>query len=159
MLLRELAAYSPTLVGTYPLGLQVAGSDIDIACEADDLAQFERDLIAAVGPTPRIERLPGQPPALAAAFSSDGLPIEVFCQSLAVTAQHGFRHMIVEGRLLAAGGPELREAIRARKRAGQKTEPAFAAELGLTGDPYVAVLDLEAWSTEALERLVSRRRS
>jgi hypothetical protein len=42
-----------------------------------------------------------------------------------------------------------------QRRAGLKTEPAFAAVLNLSGDPYEALLDLETWSDEALIRLVA----
>jgi len=34
-LLRDLGPFQPTLVGTYPLGLQALGSDLDIVCTAD----------------------------------------------------------------------------------------------------------------------------
>jgi hypothetical protein len=39
---RDLAPFAPTLVGTYPLGLQIEGSDLDIACTCDDLGAFGR---------------------------------------------------------------------------------------------------------------------
>src|SRR6185436_4085726 len=43
-LFRQLAPFQPTLIGTFPLGLQVDGSDLDIACTCDDLEAFERAL-------------------------------------------------------------------------------------------------------------------
>jgi Domain of unknown function (DUF4269) len=33
-LFRDLAPFQPTLIGTYPLGLAVVSSDLDIACPA-----------------------------------------------------------------------------------------------------------------------------
>jgi GNAT superfamily N-acetyltransferase len=95
-----------------------------------------------------------QPEALVASFSSEGLALEVFCQDLPVTQQHAFRHMVIEGRLLVLGGEALRDKIVALKRAGTKTEPAFAAVLGLSGDPYAALLRLEAYSDARLVALL-----
>jgi Domain of unknown function (DUF4269) len=164
-LLRDLAPFEPTLVGTYPLGLQIDGSDLDIACTCDDLAAFERALraslaavaAAASGPI-RIERLPLAPEAVVAAFTWEDLAIEIFCQPLPVYEQAGFRHLVVEGRLLAIGGAALRDRVRELKRAGVKTEPAFARVLGLEGDPYAALLELEGWPLSRLCELVAGAR-
>ena len=157
-LLRDLAPFGPTLVGTYPLGLQVDGSDLDISCTCDDLDSFERALRAvlaelAVAPI-RIERLPLAPEAVVATFTWEGLEIEIFCQPLPVYEQAGFRHLVIEGRLLAIGGAALRDRVRELKRAGVKTEPAFARVLGLAGDPYAALLELEDWPWLRLRELV-----
>jgi len=158
-LFRDLAAYDPTLVGTFPLGLAIETSDIDIACCAPEPATFERVLRAALAsiPTARFERVPADPEALVASFTHDDTSFEIFAQPTPVHAQAGFRHMIVEGRLLAIGGAALRERILAAKRAGTKTEPAFAHVLGLRGDPYAALLALEVASDAELRRLVSPR--
>jgi len=153
-LCRRLDAYSPTWIGTFPLGLQIEGSDLDIACSAEALGGFERALQAelrALGVAAPCERLALAPEASVTRCTVDGLHIEVFCQAIPVPAQHGFRHMIVEGRLLAIGGEPLRRAVLARKRSGMKTEAAFAAVLALEGDPFAAVLTLETWSHEQLE--------
>jgi ribosomal protein S18 acetylase RimI-like enzyme len=162
-LLRDLAPFSPTLVGTYPLGLQVDGSDLDIACTADDLDAFERALqaiLAELGCTPtRLERVPLAPEAVVAELVWEGLPVEIFCQSVPIHAQAGFRHLVIEGQLLVLGGELLRERVRALKRAGVKTEPAFAQVLGLRDDPYAAVLALERWPPDRLRRLVDAARS
>jgi len=159
-LFRALAPHSPTLVGTFPLGLQTATSDIDVACCAEDLDAFEAALATLLRSwtTPaRVARVPFSPVASVTTFMLGALPVEVFCQPTAVHLQHGFRHMIVEGRLLALGGEPLRRAVVAAKRGGMKTEPAFAATLGLdAADPYAALLALEAASHEELAALVTR---
>ena len=49
----------------------------------------------------------------------------------------------MEQRLLAFGGDALRIAVMAQRANGMKTEPAFATVLGLNGDPYRAMLDLQ----------------
>lgn len=157
-LLRDLAPFAPAIVGTFPLGLQIEGSDLDLACTCDDLDAFERALrasLAALGAGPaRFERVPLAPEAVVAAVAWDGLELEIFCQPLPVHEQAGFRHLVIEGRLLAIGGAALRARVLEHKRAGAKTEPAFARVLGLEGDPYEAVLALERWSPERLGGLV-----
>jgi hypothetical protein len=61
-----------------------------------------------------------------------------------------WRHLIVERRLLALGGRGFRTAVLALRQRGMKTEPAFAASLGLKGDPYLALLDLREQSDQSL---------
>lgn len=65
--------------------------------------------------------------------------------------------MVIEGQLLVIGGAALRERVLALKRNGLKTEPAFARVLGLAGDPYEALLGLEALPPEQLRALLDRR--
>ena len=158
-LFRELDAFHPTLVGTFPLGLQVEGSDLDIVCACAELDSFERsvrDVVTALGIADvRVERL-AVPAAVVVAFSWEGTAIEVFGEVRDVSAQAGFRHLMIEGQLLVCGGRALRDRVRALKRAGAKTEPAFARVLGLAGDPYAALLELERWPPERMQRLVAR---
>lgn len=79
--------------------------------------------------------------------------IEIFCQHVATEYQRGVRHFRIEKRLLALR-PQLRERIVDLKQGGRKTEPAFAQSLGLTGDPYEALLHLEGLPDEQLEKLL-----
>ena len=158
-LFRALSPYQPTLIGTYPLGLQVDGSDFDIACTCDDLDSFERAVratLADLGIAARIKRAPRSPaPAVVAAFALDDAAVEIFAQTLPVTAQRGFRHMVIEGQLLVLGGAALAARVRDLKRTGLKTEPAFAQLLGLGGDPYESLLTLETASPDQLRALVA----
>jgi hypothetical protein len=64
--------------------------------------------------------------------------------------------MIVEARLLAIFGPDFQSGIVALKERGIKTEPAFALALGLDGDPYRAVLELEEHTDYQLTALIRR---
>jgi hypothetical protein len=154
-LFAALAPFEPTLVGTFPLGLQVVGSDIDVICQAPDFAAFEIVLstwFSGAGVVAedwlRDER------ALSVRFAVMDTPLEVYCEHTPVSEQLGFRHMAVEARLLAVGGAGLREGVRALKARGVKTEPAFARVLGLGGDPYLALLELESWSLAELRSLL-----
>jgi len=157
-LFRDLEPFQPTLVGTYPLGLHVEGSDLDIVCGCEDLDAFERALrttLSSLGITDaRIDRL--AVPAVVAAFEIGDVAIEIFGQTVPVCAQRGFQHMVIEGQLLVLGGAGLHSRVRELKRGGMKTEPAFANVLGLAGDPYAALLELEAWSPGRLRTLVDR---
>jgi len=63
----------------------------------------------------------------------------------------------VERRLLAIGGDGFRRAVMAARRSGLKTEPAFAAVLGLDGDPYEALLYLEAVPDEGVNAILKDR--
>lgn len=77
-------------------------------------------------------------------FEVEGLAVEVFGQALPTACQNAYRHMVIEARLLALGGAALRQQVLARKASGVKTEPAFAQMMGIAGDPYYALLALEA---------------
>ena len=143
-LLDELAGYDPVVIGTPPLGLDVANSDIDVACSAADLADFERHAIQQFSCFEcfRAQRLlvRGEPTVLVR-FRAHEWDFELFCQRLPTAQQWGVRHFRVERRLLDLL-PGLRARVRALRREGLKTEPAFARALGLSGDPYEAVAQL-----------------
>jgi len=53
----------------------------------------------------------------------------------------------------------LREAVLAARRAGAKTEPAFAEVLGLEADAYQAMLDLGEKNDTGLVEVLKRRGS
>ncbi|GEM_PF-193705 len=155
-----LRDYDPLLVGTIPLGIDVAGSDLDIICEAYDLDAFERAVRTAfgkmVGFTLRRKRI-NDLPVLVAKFIHDGFPVEIFGQPRPVCEQHACRHLIVEARLLALGGEDARRAIRRLKREGLKTEPAFARYFGITGDPFARLLELAELDDAALIHAITMR--
>lgn len=153
-----LDRYTPTLVGTIPINVDVPASDLDIICQANNLQRFSEDITRVFGTMDgfhlwrrRIRDLP----SVVAAFSFEAFPIEVFAQPQPVTAQNAYRHMVVEARLLEIGGPAARRAIRQLKRDGMKTEPAFARYFGIDGDPYEALLDLYPLDTNELREYVA----
>ncbi len=153
----HLAAYSPMLVGTVPLRIDIFESDLDVLCYAQDLAAFAALLRELFGCKTNFEvktRAIRGVPSVVAGFEHAGFPIEIFAQAVPIEQQNGYRHMIVEYRLLALGGEEMAESIRQLKQNGLKTEPAFAQYLRLDSDPYQALLDLEDLDDEALQKLV-----
>ena len=154
----RLAPYGPVLAGTIPIAIDIAGSDLDVLCEAPDLEVFAADVEAAYGTYDGFAL--GRPddkqgaPAVTANFSHGGFVIEIFGQPRPVAAQHGYRHMVIQARLLALNGGEFGDAVVALKQSGLKTEPAFATLLGLVGDPYTALLGLESMTDDELRRLI-----
>lgn len=154
--LELLAPFGPRVAGTPPLGLDLPESDIDVLCHAPDPERFSAAVRKHFGTAEgfAIRQWRSGEPAIIANFRSAGWEFEIFGQALPVDQQAGWRHFRVEERLLACGDDRLRKAVMAARRAGLKTEPAFAAVLGLKGDPYLALLDLEQSSDEALATLV-----
>jgi hypothetical protein len=154
---RVLASFRPVLAGTVPLGIDLPESDLDVVCEAHDLAGFEETVRETYGGRAGFvlnHRRYQELPAVVCNFFAEGYWIELFGQPLTALRGRACRHLVVEARLLALGGEPLRAAIRGRRAAGQKTEPAFAKYLGLPGDPYEALLELEGLPDAALRRLI-----
>jgi hypothetical protein len=156
-LLRE---YGPVLAGTVPLDIATAASDLDVLCEVPAAAQqaFGELLRAHFGARPGfrlVQKTIGRHVTTVASFGYEAEEIEVFGQAQPIARQHGWRHLLVEHAVLAAGGEAWRTAVRTLKQQGLKTEPAFAQLLGLPGDPYAALLALEDWPAEALRERVA----
>jgi hypothetical protein len=157
--LPSLRAYNPCLVGTFPLDITVAGSDLDIICEVHDFVAFSqlvRQLFSHCSAYKAQRLQVGGVPSLVSSFYLDEFAVEVFGQPLPIEQQAGYRHMLVEARLLAVGGTTLRDKVISLKTSGLKTEPAFATLLALPGNPYQALLTLESCSDEELLRLVQQ---
>jgi Domain of unknown function (DUF4269) len=141
-----LKAYDPILVGTVPIGIDLESSDLDVICCFADRQAFLEAVTAgfqhAAGFSIRTHMHQGTWSVIAN-FRLDDFDIEVFGQAIPTRRQLGYRHMLVEHRLLLQHGESFRQNILALKRQGLKTEPAFAVALGLEGDPYMALLQYE----------------
>ncbi len=152
-----LRDYHPVLVGTFPLGIDVPGSDLDLICEVHDFTEFEQVVRAAFDQQSGFQvtsEIVRGIPSLIVNFNYAGFPIEIFAQPKPVTEQYAYRHLLVEARLLAIGGAAARAAIRAMKLAGIKTEPAFAQYFKLEGDPYAVLAQLSYVSDDELRDMV-----
>jgi len=136
--LNLLAGFDPRIAGTLPLGVSLPGSDIDILCHAPEPDEVADRLWRACErlPTLNLRRWTEAGRPLVATFAIGGSPVEVFASPIEVDRQEGWRHFLAEGRLLALGGDALRARVMVLRQGGAKTEPAFAAALGLRGDPY-----------------------
>ncbi len=155
-LLDALALFDPHVAGTPPLGLDLPESDIDVLCQVADGDAFTRAVWMHAGQLDgfAIRQWTGETRPIIASFEVCGWPVEVFGDPRPVACQPGWLHFLVERRLLALGGDGFRAAIMACRRHGLKTEPAFASILGLDGDPYLALLDLDAKPDSHLARLL-----
>ncbi|WP_158932684.1 DUF4269 domain-containing protein [Acidisphaera sp. S103] len=133
--LEVLAPFDPRIAGTPPLGLDLPGSDVDVLCFAPDAHRFTDTVWHNFSTAPAFmaKQLVRAPRPVVASFEVAG-----------------WRHFAIEQRLLALGGDDLPVAVLALRGRGMKTEPAFAAALGLRGDPYLVLLDLGEQHDETL---------
>lgn len=145
---KALKDFRPRIVGTIPLDIHTADSDLDVVCEVHDLDRFEALLRKTFGQREdfSLERHPPageQPEAVVARIETAAYPVEVSGEGRPTVNQPAYRRYAVQHRLLRLGGEDLREAVQALKEGGEATEPAFCKLLGLGGDPRRALLDLE----------------
>lgn len=154
----HLKPYNPILVGTIPIGIDIASSDLDIICHVTDFARFERELKTRysklVSNFTCSSRTVNNVDRTVARFRYNGWEFEIFAQSLPSTKQNGYRHMIVEYKLLKRLGEAARQRIIELKRSGYKTEPAFAKLLHISGDPYEELLQIYHWPEDRLDAYI-----
>jgi len=137
-----LADFDPILVGTIPINIDIETSDLDIICCYSDKEQFIHLLNQAFGDEQKFEWIERKEiNAVVCSFWLDNFELEIFGQPIPSNLQNGYRHMLIEHRLLCDRGEVFRQEIIALKKQGYKTEPAFAMALGLKGDPYKELLD------------------
>jgi len=139
-----LAEFSPVLAGTFPIEIDIPGSDLDILCcfaNPDNFSSvLKENFQTQDGFTLQETEMEGERIVLAN-FNLEGFPVEIFGQNIPVLQQRAFRHMIAEHRILQEKGEAFRNEIIRLKSAGIKTEPAFAQLLGIEGDPYLGLLE------------------
>ena len=158
-LLDILCEFDPFIIGTPPLGIELETSDIDIACSANDLAHFKKvastefskfDCFQCRNSTWQNQK------SVIVQFHAYDWDIELFCQTIPTNQQWGVRHFNIEQRLLNIE-PKLRGVVLRLKQNGLKTEPAFARALGLPGDPYSSILELETMNDDELAYTIANR--
>lgn len=155
-----LSKYNPILVGTIPIDIDISNSDLDIICEVYEYDIFEKIIKNYYGKYDdfSINRQIFEGfEASFSSFRSNKFCIEIFGQPKPVFKQNGYRHMIIEKKLLDLSGKEIKDEIRKLKREGMKTEPAFAKYFGLKGDPFEEMLKLSLLSKEELIKFVKKK--
>lgn len=144
--MEQLIPFAPILVGTIPIEIDIESSDLDIICQWSDKQSFIDFLTNHFGhfvDFKQWSREVHQHDAVIASFMIEDFEIEIFGQNLATKDQFAYRHMMIEHQLLLKYGEAFKAEIIALKKAGLKTEPAFAKLLGLEGDPYLELLKVE----------------
>ncbi|MGO0059951.1 DUF4269 domain-containing protein [Brevibacillus fluminis] len=159
-IMETLHAFDPILVGTIPLDIDIGSSDLDIVCCTAEMELFSQTVYEAYGQLGAYAEgrtiVRGIETAVIG-FHYDGFLFELFAQPVPSERQNGYRHMVIEARMLAVGGARMRDEIRKLKRAGMKTEPAFMHYLQVAcEDPYEELLAFETMRDEELSRMLAR---
>lgn len=145
-ILSILQEFHPILTGTFPININIPGSDLDIICEFQDDEYFKRMVSESFSHMDQftVSSYPvDQYKVVRINFFIEGFEVEIFGQNRPVKEQNAYRHMIAEYLILQEKGEEFRQEILRLKLEGLKTEPAFAKMLLLSGDPYEAMLNLK----------------
>ena len=149
-----LSDFSPILVGTIPINIDIPDSDLDIICEVHDFNVF-RDILDKHFKSMNRYRLSiktvNEVPRIVCNFEYTGWIIELYGQPMPTQMQNGYKHMIIENRILTICGDKCNEKIRNFKKSGLKTEPAFGAYLKLNGNPYEILLEMYDWDEKKLK--------
>lgn len=154
-ILARLRPFDPALVSTVCVDLDVPGSDLDVICEMRDESEFRATVENGYGARRDFRMWQRDDGAVVAQFETEAFPVEIFGKERPVQDQMAWRHLTAMKRLLNVE-PRLRETVRAMKKEGVGTEPAFAKLLDLDGDPYEAMLSLETATKEELADVCGR---
>jgi hypothetical protein len=141
-IMKKLSIYQPILVGTIPIGIDLESSDLDIICEVKNEVTFQKHLQAMFKSYPCFCQKK-KANYVVATFHYKDTQIEIFGQNVPTIKQNGYRHMLIEHRLLTILGPTFKSNLKTLKKNGLKTEPAFIKLLNIDGDPYKELLLLD----------------
>ena len=140
-----LHQFDPILVGTIPLDIAIKNSDLDIICCYQDKKVFKDLLVKSFSQFKDFsvkEKMINGHEVVLARMIAGNWEIEIFGQEIPTREQAGYKHVLIENKLLIEYGEPFRKEIIKLKEQGYKTEPAFARLLKLTGDPYLELLKL-----------------
>ena len=155
--LSVLKDYDPIVVGTLPIGIDIDGSDIDIVCCVSDFDMFSHTVRQNFAGYDSFEDWTKEKEkAYVASFIYSEQEIEIFAQNKPSDFQNGFRHMVIENRILMLAGESFRKKVIDLKKQGYKTEPAFGILLNLN-DPYSDLLNFEKYTDKELSLLIEER--
>lgn len=157
--LQILSDEKPLIVGTFPLGVNLDTSDVDIVIQFDEAS---RDQILNLcmkhwGDLPEFNVTSGfidSHETLTINFLLSQIRFEIFAQQKETVQQNAQLHFQAEERILKLGGAELANQIMHLRTQGLKTEPAFTQALKLKGSPYEVVLNLHSKTNDQLLKLI-----
>ncbi|MBU5426725.1 DUF4269 domain-containing protein [Tissierella pigra] len=145
-ILDVLKNYTPIIVGTIPIDIDVENSDLDIVCKVEDFNMFENILKSNFERYDCFKIINYEYDILVCNFIVNNIEIEIYGSKIDTEKSNGYRHMIIEDRLLNLYGDDFRKEVINLKINGLKTEPSFAKILNLKGNPYDELLKLERYS-------------
>jgi hypothetical protein len=143
-ILLNIAEFEPLLVGTIPINIAIENSDLDIICYWKNKTDFKAKIQSVFGNEREFkirETKIDNKETVVANFKIDPFEIEIFGQNIPTKNQNGYKHMIIEDKILTSKGENFRLEIIKLKQKGYKTEPAFGHLLGLKNDPYLELLN------------------
>lgn len=154
-ILEKLKSFNPLVVGTFPLGLNTANSDIDICIEfqnendfVDSSNKFFSDFKNYQLSSVQIN----SGSAILVKFTFENINYEIIGQHISSNKQIAFQHFQVEEKILKYAQCQS-EILKLRSK-GLKTEPAFAKYLCLTGEGFKELLELNKRSIAHLKILI-----
>jgi Domain of unknown function (DUF4269) len=139
----NLQGFDPLLIGTIPLNIDIEKSDLDIICCWKSKNLFIETLIENFAHHRAFlltEKKIANHETIIAMFQIDEFEIEIFGQNRPTKQQDGYRHLIIEHKILSSNDETFRQKIIYLKKQGLTTEQAFAKQLDLTGDAYQELL-------------------
>ncbi|MCT4586153.1 MAG: DUF4269 domain-containing protein [Peptostreptococcaceae bacterium] len=145
-----LKEYKPILVGTIPIGIDVDTSDLDIVCKVDDFFEFKKLLKENFSKFKNFKlKFDEEKQIMLCNFFVSDMEIEIYSSKLDSKKTNGYRHMIIEYRVLNLLDLNFKDKIIELKKNGLKTEPAFGKLLGMD-NPYEELLLLENLNDDEL---------
>lgn len=154
-----LEKFDPILVGTIPININTDKSDLDIICHFADFQNFTDYLFKHFGQCQgfKIENKNSEKGIIIISnFYFMNFEFEIYATTSPSHIQNGYRHMLIEDRILNILGEDFRLKVVALKEKGIKTEPAFAKLLKLEGNPYEELLKCFDYSDEEITNLYKK---
>ncbi len=142
-----LSEFDPVLAGTYPIGIYLPESDIDIICCFENTDAFLERLRSSFSLFHNFEtntKTIRGIQSVIGRFEHAGFLFEIFGQAIPVENQYAYRHMVIEYTILSSNDHSFKTRILELKQKGLSTEKAFAILLGIEGDPYLGLLEYSA---------------
>lgn len=152
-ILEKLRSFNPIIIGTIPIEIDTEESDIDIACQSDNLLSFRESIQKQFSSYPFFsENL--QDNSYSASFYVENIPVEIYTERVPVKEQNGYKHMVIENRILNMAGKIFKNNIVELKKKGYKTEPAFGKLLNMK-NAYTELLLLDRLNDSELEKVLN----
>lgn len=153
-ILERLKEHSPIVVGTIPLGIDIASSDLDVVCQLNDQNDIHDLVTKYYGHYEDFKITQMGVRAYAYNFWFEGCEIEIYASAVPTERSNSYRHLLIGNRLLQLYGEEFRKNIIQLKENGYQTERAIAKLLNLQGEIYETIFEVEDYTDEELLNLM-----